>query len=239
MPEEGITLLKHTDILTFEEILGFIEVALASGIDKVRITGGEPLVRKNIIELIGEIAKLKGIKDLSLTTNGILLEQYAKPLFIAGLNRINISLDTIDIDSFASITRGGDLNKVFAGIEAAKAVGLSPIKINCVIRDNSQEPDALAIKKFCKEHGLEARFIKQMELHSGSFSTVEGGEGGNCSSCNRLRLTANGKLKPCLFNDMEFDIRQLGFHEAIRQATHQKPQCGTHNLTNAFHNIGG
>lgn len=239
MPEEGISLLQHKDILSFEEIIEFVKVAVDSGIDKVRITGGEPLVRKNIVEFIGNVAKINGIKDLSLTTNGILLEQYAQPLFDAGLHRINISLDSIDSERFFSITRGGDLKKVFAGIEAAKAAGLSPIKINCVIHQNSQEPDAIAIKEYCLQQGLEARFIRQMELHRGVFSTVEGGSGGNCSICNRLRLTANGKLKPCLFNDIEFDIRELGYSEAIRKAIHQKPQCGTHNHNNAFHNIGG
>ncbi len=239
MPEEGVQLLKHSEILTLEEIFDFVKVAVELGIEKVRITGGEPLIRRNVLELIRNIAALQGIKDLSLTTNGILLEDFAQDLFESGLHRINISLDTLDKDRFYALTRGGDINKVFSGIRAAKLAGLFPIKVNCVVQQHSQEADALAVKAFCEKEGLEARFIHQMQLHTGSFSTVEGGSGGDCSVCSRLRLTSDGKLKPCLFNDLEFDIRKLGFKEALHQATQQKPPCGTHNLTNAFHNIGG
>ena len=121
MPEEGVKLLNHTDILSLEEIYEFIEIAVKSGIEKVRITGGEPLIRKNIIELVRKLAKLNPIKDLSLTTNGILLEEMAKPLFEEGLNRINISLDTLNKEKYYAITRGGDLNRVLAGIRAAKS----------------------------------------------------------------------------------------------------------------------
>jgi cyclic pyranopterin phosphate synthase len=117
--------------------------------------------------------------------------------------------------------------------------GLSPIKINCVIVDSPDDPDALAVKRFCEEQGLIPRFIKQMDIEKGSFGVVHGGSGGHCASCNRLRLTSNGLLKPCLFNDVAFDIRKMNYREALRMAVDQKPRAGVHSNTHRFYNIGG
>jgi GTP 3',8-cyclase len=239
MPEEGIHLLHHKDILSFDEIRDFTKIAVTRGVNKVRITGGEPLVRKNIATLVGMIAGIKEIRDLSMTTNGILLKQSAHELRSAGLHRINISLDTIDPEKFLAITRNGNIYDVFEGIEAAKAAGLQPIKINCVIKKTKKEEDARAVTQFCKDNDLEIRYITQMDLVKGHFSLVEGGTGGDCSSCNRLRLTANGKLKPCLFSTIEYDIRELGFENALSLAVGSKPECGSKNETGAFYNIGG
>ncbi len=239
MPDEGIKLLPHSEILTFDEIKDFTEVAVAKGVTKVRITGGEPLVRKGIVILIGMIAEIKGISDLSMTTNGILLKQYAGELKKAGLRRVNISLDTIDPDKFRRLTRNGDINDVFEGIKAAKEAGLDPVKINCVVEKSKDEESARAVTEYCRNNNLEIRYIKQMDLVKGHFSTVEGGTGGDCSACNRLRLTANGKLKPCLFNNIEFDVRTLGFEKSIEMAIDTKPGCGSINDTGAFYNIGG
>jgi GTP 3',8-cyclase len=239
MPEEGITPLLHSDILSFEEITGFTRVAVQNGVTKVRITGGEPLVRKGITALVKMLSLIEGIKDLSMTTNGILLKQFAQELKSSGLHRINISLDTIDPVKFAEITRVGNVEDVLEGIEAAKNAGLLPVKINCVIKESKEEVEAKAVTRFCVENNLEIRFIRQMDLVSGHFYAVDGGTGGDCSLCNRLRLTANGKLKPCLFNNMEFDIRKLGYEEAIRMAVEIKPECGSVNDTGAFYNIGG
>lgn len=239
MPEEGIRLLSHKDILSFDEIKEFTEVAVASGVTKVRITGGEPLVRKGITKLVRMISDVKGIKDLSMTTNGILLKQFADDLRAAGLHRVNISLDTIDSEKFKALTLTGNINDVFEGINAAKNAGLLPVKINCVIKESKKEAEAMAVARFCKVNNLEIRYITQMDLVKGYFSTVDGGTGGDCSLCNRLRLTANGKLKPCLFNNIEFDIRELGFEQAIKLAVELKPECGSKNETGAFYNIGG
>ena len=239
MPEEGIKLLKHEDILTFDEITDFTRVAVASGITRVRITGGEPLVRKGIVTLTGMIAAISGIKDLSMTTNGTLLAEFAGDLRNAGLQRINISLDTIDPVKYSSITRKGNLNDVFRGIEAAIKANLVPVKINCVVRESKSERDAMEVAGFCKSNGLEIRFIREMDLGKGTFSVVDGGSGGNCSACNRLRLTSAGKLKPCLFNDAEYDIRELGYEIAIKMAVEVKPEQGLNNLKNGFYNIGG
>jgi cyclic pyranopterin phosphate synthase len=239
MPAEGIRLISHDDIIRFEEIVEVVKESVRLGIEKIRITGGEPLVRKGVEDLVGMISTIPGISDFGMTTNGILLEQFAGKLKKAGLHRVNISLDTIDPDRYREITRGGDISSVFRGIEAATAAGLTPVKINCVVNESSSESDAREVLYFCRKNQLEVRFIRRMNLESGCFTTVEGGDGGNCMKCSRLRLTADGKIKPCLFNDLEFDIRKLGIRKAILQAINHKPEKGTVNSVNFFHNIGG
>jgi cyclic pyranopterin phosphate synthase len=239
MQEEGIKLFPHEEILSFDQITGFTKVAVSGGVTKVRLTGGEPLVRKGIVNLVRMIAEIKGIEDLSMTTNGTLLKEYAFELKSAGLHRVNISLDTVDPEKFKSITRTGNLTDVLEGINFAKSAGLFPMKINCVIKKSRDEEEAKGVAAYCKENDLEIRYIHQMDLVNGHFSEVEGGTGGNCSKCNRLRLTSNGKLKPCLFSKMEFDIRELGFERALKLAAEFKPECGTINETGAFYNIGG
>ena len=239
MPEKGVDLIKHEEILTFEEIVDFTKTAVELGIDKVRITGGEPLVRKGIVDLVKMISEIKGIKDFAMTTNGVFLDKFAKPLEEAGLHRVNISLDTLDPLKFKEITRVGDLKTVLKGIEAAQVAGLTPIKINCVIKKSPLEEDAQAVAAYCKEKNLKVRFIKEMDLETGVFSKVIGGDGGHCATCNRLRLTANGKIKPCLFSDLEIDVRELGAKDAIIKAIEIKPKSGTENRVNQFSNIGG
>lgn len=239
MPAEGIKLLRHEDILNFDEIVEVTKVAVALGVDKVRITGGEPLVRKGIVDLVQMIGAIKGIKDFAMTTNGTLLEKHAAALANAGLQRINISLDTLDPERYKQITRFGNIEDVFKGIESAKRAGLLPIKINCVVNESSNEPDAVAVKKFCAENDLKVRFIKEMNLETGKFSRVEGGDGGDCSRCNRLRLTSDGKILPCLFSDLGYDVRELGAEQALRMAIGDKPESGTVNHLKQFSNIGG
>jgi len=239
MPEDGIRLMNHQDILSFEEITEVVRVAVCLGIDKFRITGGEPLVRKDIVTLVSQMASVDGVKDLSITTNGILLEELAQPLKDAGLHRVNISLDTLNPLKFSEITRGGDIQKVLRGIQAAKNAGLEPVKINCVVFKSSNEADALEVKEYCRMNNLQVRFIRQMNLESGEFSVVEGGEGGNCSQCNRLRLTASGMVKPCLFDEQEFSVRELGAEKALLSALGSKPLNGCFNSKGSFYNIGG
>lgn len=239
MPEEGVPMLSHNDILSFEEIHAVTQEAVNLGVNKVRITGGEPLVRKEIVSLVKMLAGISGISDLSMTTNGILLENFANQLKENGLHRINISLDTMNPEKYNNITRGGDINKVKAGINAAKKAGLFPIKINCVINNSKEDDDAKEVEKYCIENDLEIRFIHQMNLKTGHFAIVEGGDGGDCARCNRLRLTADGKIKPCLFSNLEFDIRTMGIKEALQAAVSQKPECGSFNGINHFNNIGG
>lgn len=239
MPEQGVRLMEHADILSFEEIVDVVKVAVDTGVNKVRITGGEPLVRKGVVDLVKMLAAVPGIRDLSMTTNGQLLEKYALPLREAGLQRVNISLDTMDAGRYAAITRGGDIRHVLRGLEAAESAGLLPIKVNCVIKKSADEPDAVAVAEYCTTNRYQVRFIREMDLDNGEFYVVHGGSGGDCSSCNRLRLTANGMVKPCLFDDLEYSVRELGAREAILRALENKPACGTFSNKREFYNTGG
>jgi len=239
MPEDGVELLRHEDILSFEEIIEITKTAVEMGITKVRLTGGEPLVRRGVINLVAEIAAIKGIEDFAMTTNGILLSQYAKSLADAGLKRVNISLDMIDADRYQQLTRCGDINDVLNGIEAAQKAGLDPIKLNCVHGQFSEPSDVQAVKEFGKSKSLQVRTIRQMFFETGCFSVVEGGNGGNCASCNRLRLSSDGKIRPCLFSDISFNVRQLGVKQALEAAVAHKPKAGGPCSNNFMHRIGG
>lgn len=252
MPSEGIRTIKHSDILSYEEIIRIVRIAADSGVSKIRITGGEPLMRKNLLYLISSISQIYGIEDLSLTTNGLLLRQYAGQLAFAGLKRVNISLDSLDPDRYREITRGGDIGMVLAGIEEAERVGLLPIKINMVpvrgFNDSEIEnfarmsiitPYHIRFIEFmpigAKEFWSKDRYIPTDEIKqrvssiaplmpvrlkkSGpanyfKFENAKGVIGfispiSNhfCHSCNRLRLTAEGKIRPCLFSETEIDIK--------------------------------
>lgn len=239
MPAEGIRLMNHADILTFEEITEIVRTAVEMGVTKVRITGGEPLVRRGIVSLVESVAAIPGILDFGLTTNGILLAGFAKELAAAGLHRINISLDTTDPGRYREITRGGDINEVYRGIDAALEAGLKPVKINCVVRNSSGEPDAVAVREYCERKGLEARFIHEMSLAGGRFTIVENGHGGDCEHCNRLRLTADGVIRPCLFSDLGYSTRELGIRPALEMAAGMKPERGGINTAGSFNHIGG
>ncbi|KPL14742.1 radical SAM protein [candidate division WOR_3 bacterium SM1_77] len=239
MPTEGVSLIPRHEILSFEEICEVATTAVEMGMDRIRLTGGEPLVRRNIVDLVSMIAEIEGVRDLAMTTNGVLLEEFAKPLVEAGLRRVNISLDTMDADRYAYLTGGGDIRRVLAGIEAAKKAGLTPIKLNCVVRESSDEPDAQQVAQFADQNGLIVRFIRQMNIAEGTFWVVQGGTGGNCAQCNRLRLTSNGMIKPCLFNDIMFSVRELGIRDAIERAVEAKPERGIKSVNHTFYNVGG
>ena len=239
MPEEGIKLINHSDIITFEEIVDVVKISVGLGVDKIRLTGGEPLARKGIVDLVRMIAQVPGIKDFGLTTNGITLKKHALALKEAGLHRVNVSLDTLNPEKYNKITRLGQIEDVLDGIFEAQKVGLTPVKINCVIKKSAQETDDLEVDEFCKTNNFQVRYIHQMELSMGQFSVVEGGEGGDCKICNRLRLTANGNIKPCLFNNLEYNIRKFGIEGAIANAIKHKPKCGSVNTVGTFYNIGG
>jgi GTP 3',8-cyclase len=239
MPEEGIQLLNRDDILSFEEIAEVVKVGAGLGIKKVRLTGGEPLVRKGVVDLVKMITRIEGIEEVTMTTNGVLLSQFAGQLKAAGLNRINISLDSVSPVQYKEITRGGKLEDVYKGIVSAREAGLSPIKINVVKLKNGLNRQYKELKDFAAAERLQLRFITQMDLKSGGFSKVEGGDGGNCNVCNRLRLTANGMLKPCLFSNQSFSIKEYGIKEAFLMALNAKPAKGAVNSSSSFYNIGG
>lgn len=252
MPPQGKKWLEHDDILTYEELLRLITVFNREGVNKIRLTGGEPLVRKGIVEFVAAITALGRIKDISLTTNGSLLPPLARELKAAGLNRVNISLDTVNPASFARLTTCGRLEDTMKGIESAMAAGLSPVKLNVVLTEALSEKDLAYFVELVYNHPIAVRFIEYMPIGGRGFSggpdipTVKkmlseagrarlrptGDIRGNgpakyyqfakargafgfitpisdhfCSACNRLRLTADGKLRPCLLSNDEIDIK--------------------------------
>lgn len=239
MPAEGVKLLRHEDILKYEEILAFVQLAVERGVDKVRVTGGEPLIRRGVVDFVSRLRAIDGINDLSMTTNAILLPRFASDLKDAGLDRLNISLDTLDAERFTELTRGGCLQDVLDGIGAAVQAGFDEIKLNCVVEKSREEPDARAVAAFGETRGFGVRFIPRMDIASGRFGQVDGGSGGHCSKCNRLRLSADGRLRPCLFSDLAYSIREMGYEAALEAAVENKPESGTSSLRNAMYQIGG
>jgi len=239
MPKTVRSMVPHSDILSFEEIAGITRTCVGRGVDKVRITDGEPLVRRDIAVLVSMLSTIEGILDLAMTTNGTLLDKYAAPLAHAGLQRVNVSLDTVDPARYGEITCGGDLRDVLRGIEAARDAGLDPIKLNCVVNESAGEDDARQVAAYAGENGFEVRFIRRMNREEGRFWPVEGGTGGDCRICNRLRLTCDGRIFPCLFGDLCFNVRELGTEEALDRALHGKPRSGVSCNYDGFNAIGG
>lgn len=164
MPEDGVEYVAREEILSFEEIERFVRVAVSLGVTKLRITGGEPLVRKDLPVLIRKLAALPGIKDLALTTNGVLLARHAQALYDAGLRRLNVHLDTLDRERFQRITRRDELHRVLEGLDEASRVGFGRTKINAVAVKNLVEPDIVPLVRFGRERGYEVRFIEFMPL---------------------------------------------------------------------------
>ncbi len=164
MPEEGIEKIKHSEILSLEDTYEIIKVFVELGIDKIRFTGGEPLVRLGVVDLISKVSKLEGVNEIALTTNGVLLEKYAKDLKEAGLTRVNISLDTLDEEKYREITRGGELQRVLNGIKTAKEVGLTPIKLNTVLIGGFNEDEIPSIINLTRDEEIDVRFIELMPI---------------------------------------------------------------------------
>ncbi len=255
MPAE-VTFLPRAELLSFEEIERVTRVAVTLGIDKVRITGGEPLLRKDLSRLVMMLSAIPGLVDVGLTTNGISLPQHAQALKDAGLKRINISLDTLNPAKFQQITRRDDFDRVIEGILAARAAGLGPVKVNAVAIRGFTEEEVVPLTAFALEHGVEMRFIEYMPLDAGrtwerekvlfaaemiaileaAFGPMKPSPDNDprapavdydfverpgsvgfiasvsrpfCMSCNRLRLTAEGKLRNCLFSLEETDLRSI------------------------------
>lgn len=239
MPEEGIQLKSHDEILSYEEIEEIVKAAVKLGFYKFRLTGGEPLVRKGIVDLVGKLAAIDGVKTLAMTTNGLLLPEFAAPLKFAGLDRLNISLDSLIPERYREITRGADLNQALTGIKAAQEAGFEKTKLNVVLIDGFNEDEKEKFKKFAEANHLKVRFIKKMNLKTGDYYGVEGGAGGNCAICNRLRVTADGKIRSCLFSDEEIDLREAGIEAGLKKAVANKPEKGHKSLKREMIQIGG
>lgn len=275
MPEQGVPFVPHQEILTLEEIARIIRVAAGMGLRRVRLTGGEPLVRKGIVNLVRWIGETPGIEDISLTTNAALLASCAHELATAGLKRVNVSLDTLRPQRFRQITRRGDLSAVMAGIAAARDAGLSPVKLNVVVMREVNDDEIAEIARTTLKEDWQVRFIELMpfmdeqetcikdtsltlgfvptqevkghiEEALGSLEAAETNTGGGpakyyrlpgakgligfisplsddkfCATCNRMRLTADGKIRPCLLTDQEVDLKETlrrgGNDDELRQ----------------------
>ncbi|MFH0799927.1 MAG: radical SAM protein [Pseudomonadota bacterium] len=240
MPEAGIVLKKHEEILSLEELHEVAAYAVSTGFTKIRLTGGEPLVRKNIEFLVEEIGRLPGLKDFGMTTNGSMLADFAHKLKARGLHRVNISLDSLEPEKYREITRGGDLQRVFEGIDAARAAGLIPIKLNVVLIHGWNDDEKDSFLAFGREKDIEVRFIPRMDLKTGHRGVVECDTMvGLCDRCNRLRLTCDGLLKPCLFSGYGVNVREAGIAEAFALALRNKPEAGVKNEKEVMCQIGG
>jgi len=278
MPAEGVELRPHSDILSYEEIHTVARAAAELGIDKLRVTGGEPLVRLGLPRLIEMLAGIEAINDIALTTNGVLLADHAEELKAAGLKRVNISLDTLKPDRFRRITRGeSELRQVLEGIEAAKRAGLEPVKLNMVVMSGINDDELLDFAAKTIDEDWHVRFIELMPVAGngdnaprfvsatemrkrleplGELEPCLPGVGNGpakyfrfakakgtigfitpvsehfCFNCNRMRLTADGKLRPCLLSEYEIDLKQplrdgiskAGLKKLFKKAVAEKPR---------------
>ncbi|MBN2184181.1 MAG: radical SAM protein [Candidatus Krumholzibacteriota bacterium] len=243
MPESGISLKPHESILDFESIAAIASAAAGLGIVKIRLTGGEPLVRKGIGTLTKMLGDIDKIKELTMTTNAVFLtDEMAETLREAGLIRINISLDTLDPVRFAEITRGGDIADVLKGIESAKKSGFDPVKINMIVFSETTAEEVEEMRGFCLDRGLVLQTIKHFSLYNrdkmiGDVDLFD--RPAPCSECNRIRLTADGFLKPCLFSDKEIRVDMNNIEKSILEAVSGKPFQGTACCNRSMYQIGG
>lgn len=257
MPEDGICKKSHEEMLTEDETITAIEAAASLGIKKLRITGGEPLVEKNIISICERAAKVPGIQEVCITTNGMLLPELAKPLKDAGVNRVNISIDTLDAGKFRYISRTGELSKTIAGIKAALDAGFDRVKLNTVLIGGFNDGEIRDLAELTLRYPLDVRFIELMPMYdSGDFGKdaflpcsfvmdklpeavpapqnggvarlyrLPGAQGNIglispvsahfCGSCNRIRLTADGRIKPCLHSADEYSLKGLDYDGMVK-----------------------
>lgn len=239
MPAEGVPPLEHADLLSFEEITAVVEEAVKLGFRKIRLTGGEPLVRKGIVDLVRMIKAVEGVEYLGMTTNGILLDRFAADLKAAGLDGINISLDTLDPERYREITRVGSIEEALRGVDAAAAAGFAKRKINMVIPD---EPDDIGLEKmrvFCEEKGFQLQRIRQYSLMRTKGEEPVYERPPRCGNCNRLRLTCDGYLKPCLHSNTEIKVDFSDVAASIEKAVAGKPMRGHECTGRGMVSIGG
>lgn len=227
--------------LSFDEIIYILKASIKLGIKRVKLTGGEPLLREGIAELIREIKTVEGVEDLSITTNGVLLKNLAKNLKKSGLDRINVSLDSLDKDTYHQITKSDLLNEVLAGLKIAKEIGFNKIKINTVLL-NSNKHSINKIREYCSDNGFSFQLINQMNLalDKESFNNFEVTDRPpKCELCNRIRLTAYGELLPCLFSDISCKVDFNDIEKSIIDVINLKPSKGSKRGSKAMYEIGG
>ncbi len=268
MPEEGVVKKRHEDMLTEDEMITAVEAAASLGVTKVRITGGEPLVKKNILSICARVSSVPGIGETCLTTNGTLLPGLAGALRKAGVGRVNLSLDTLDADKYARMTRGGSLEEALKGLHAALGAGFDRVKINAVLIGGFNDGEIPALAELTEKYPVDVRFIELMPMPGGAdfgpecyipvsrvterlpglipeesdgvarLYRLPGARGRVglisplsdhfCGACNRIRLTADGKIKPCLHSAEEISLKGLdreGMAQRLREAILMKPQA--------------
>ena len=301
MPTHGLTFVPNRELLTAEEIEMIVQAAVKNGFHKFRLTGGEPTVRPDVVDIVHRIARTPGVTDLSMTTNGIRLTELAPQLKAAGLNRVNVHIDTLNAERLPALMRWGKLEKLWAGLEAAEAVGLKPIKVNCVVTRGYNEEDVVDVARLAIERDWGIRFIELMPLGAGAEAQVaidrfvpthetkarieaalgelipvanrdasdesrnyrlQHGRGTigfispvsepYCDTCNRMRLTSDGKFHLCLLHDAEIDVKAtlrsgggpVEVEELLARAVSAKPtghalRRGVHTEDRRMHQIGG
>jgi cyclic pyranopterin phosphate synthase len=241
MPEDGVPLKSHDEILSYEQIETVVREAAALGVTKVRLTGGEPLMRRGIEHLVGKLSGVRGVDELCMTTNGVLLPELAGALKANGLGRVNISMDSLDPERYSRVTRGGDLRKVLAGIDAAIREGLTPIKINMVVFKDTTPEEVAAMQRFCGAKGVVLQKIMQFSLYDRNDLSIRyhAERPPRCEDCNRLRLTADGFFKPCLFSENEIEVDFADVRRSILDAVAAKPESGSSCRTRCMSEIGG
>ncbi len=238
VPEEGAPRRPHRDLLTLPQMAETARAAVGLGVTKIRLTGGEPLMRRGIVDLVRMLAAIEGLEHLAMTTNATLLAPLAVPLRDAGLHSLNISIDTLDPTRYRELTRGGDIEASLAGLRAARDAGF-PVKINMVILDTTPEGEIARMRSFCDEHGARLQLIRRFELAQRKREPHVFDRPPSCARCNRIRLTADGMIKPCLHTDDEVPLDFSRLETSLTEAIVSKPRAGGACTNRAMSQIGG
>jgi cyclic pyranopterin phosphate synthase len=238
MPVQGVPRRRHDELLTLEQLAEAARAAVEIGVTKIRLTGGEPLVRRGIVELVRMIAAIQGLQHLALTTNGTLLAPLARELRGAGLDSLNISLDTLDAERYRQITRGGSIDDALAGLHAAWAEGF-PLKINMVVLDDESRREIEAMCRYCASIDAQLQLINHFDLTRVKADEYIFNRPPSCADCNRIRLLADGMLKPCLHSEKEVRLDPTRLGESLREAILAKPRRGGVCTSRSMRQLGG
>jgi cyclic pyranopterin phosphate synthase len=238
MPAEGVPTRRHEDFLSLEQMTAVARVAVGMGVTKIRLTGGEPLVKRGIVDLVRMISAIEGLEHLAMTTNGTYLGRHAHALKEAGLDSVNVSLDTLDPERYRELTRGGEIRDTLEGIRVATAEGF-PIKLNMVVLRETAEGEIARMREFCAGIGARLQLINHYELFREKGDSYAFDRPPSCANCNRIRLMADGMLKPCLHSDAEVPLDFSRLEQSLREAILSKPRRGGACMNRAMPEIGG
>jgi len=238
MPEQGVPQRPHSDFLRHEQIVEVVRAAVGLGLTKIRLTGGEPLVKRGIVELAAMVRAVPGVKHLAMTTNGTLLARYASGLRRAGLDSLNVSLDSLDAGRYRYLTRGGRIEEVRVGIDAALREGF-PVKINMVVLEDTTKEEIERLRAFCRDKGLQLQLINHFDLRQAKNEQYLFDRPPKCTTCNKIRLLADGQLKPCLHSDLEITLDPADIAGSLRRTIEAKPENGCACTNRSMAQIGG